>query len=65
MTILHADPGLAGVGHGNGQRNQTRSRFDEADTNAHVSAPHVNNWRAATVVACVHAEIILLRESCA
>ena len=64
ITILNADPCLTRVGHGNGQRNQAWSRFDVAHPDAHVPAPDVNNRSAAAVVARVHAEIVLLRESC-
>jgi hypothetical protein len=63
MMISHADLSLACVGHGNWQRNQARSRFDVAYSDTRIFAPHVDNRRATSIVACVHAEIVLLGES--
>src|SRR4030095_2753780 len=64
MSILHTDLSLTCVEHRNWKGNQMRSRFGVPYSDTRVSAPHVNNRRAASIVARVHAEIVLLGESC-
>ena len=55
--------GMTRVRHGNGKRYEARSRFDVANGQANVFAPHIDNGSAPAVVAGIHAKKIFLRES--
>ena len=56
----HGNLGVRGIRHGYGQGNQLRPGFDMSHSNSNVTPPDVDNRRAATIIAGVHALIILL-----
>src|SRR5580704_979910 len=51
---------MRGTRHGYGERNQFRPRFDMSHSHSDVTPPDVDNRCTATVVAGIHALIILL-----
>src|SRR5450631_4838770 len=60
MAVSYSDLGMSGIWHGYGQRDQFRPRFDVSHCNANIPAPHIDDRRAAPIVARIHAEKILL-----
>src|SRR5580692_2661836 len=51
---------MRGIRHRYGERNQLRPRFDVSHSHSNVTPPDVDNRCTATVVAGIHALIILL-----
>src|SRR5271169_161996 len=54
---------MIGIGHGNRQRDEPGHRLDVTYGDPNVSPPHIDHGSASTVIAGVHAEIVLLPES--